>query len=53
MLLIERAMAAVAQFIACDVFRLDSRDIERVRAEQYPPVRPRSDDRQIIVRFGR
>lgn len=56
MVLIERIMASLATFIACDLFRLDSRDIARARGE--PPARgtcgsePR-DDRQVIVRFGR
>ncbi len=55
MLLIERVMAAFAGFLACDLFKLDSRDIERARADRFPPPKPpaSSEKRQVIVRFGR
>ncbi len=54
MLLIERVMAAFAGFLACDLFKLDSRDIERARAERYPPPPASAEkQRQVIVRFGR
>ncbi|GHD58584.1 hypothetical protein GCM10017083_41760 [Thalassobaculum fulvum] len=55
-LLIERMMARVVEFIACDLFGLDSRDVERARDRQFgpgtPPPAPR-ERRQVIVRFGR
>ncbi|MEQ8393781.1 hypothetical protein [Thalassobaculum sp.] len=56
MLWIERVMAAIAEFIACDLFRLDSRDIERVREQEYGgtevcPAGRRNT--QVVVRFGR
>ena len=56
MLLIERVMAALAGFLACDLFKLYSRDIERARAERFPPPTPppaTAEKRQVIVRFGR
>lgn len=56
MLLIERLMARVAEFIACDVFGLDSRDIERARARDYGPPSPPpapAKGRHVVVRFGR
>lgn len=61
MLLIERLMARLTEFIACDLFGLDSRDIERVRAREFgppgpPPSRPGDrhvGDRHVVVRFGR
>lgn len=57
MLRIERWMSALAEFIACDLFRLDSRDIERIRdMESGRSARHGTasrDDRQIVVRFGR
>lgn len=57
MLLIEKIMAAFANFLACTVMTLDSRDIERARDSYLgrasaPPVVP-SDRSQVIVRFGR
>jgi len=55
-ILIERLMASLVTFIACDLFRLDSRDIARARGEppSRGPSRPvQRDDRQVIVRFGR
>lgn len=56
MLLIERMMARVVEFIACDMFGLDSRDVEHARERQFgprtPPPAP-SDRRQVVVRFGR
>lgn len=54
--LIERLMASLVAFIACDLFRLDSRDIARVRDERAgrTPGRPAArDNRQVVVRFGR
>jgi len=55
-LLIERMMARVVEFIACDMFGLDSRDVEHARERQFgprtPPPAP-SDRRQVVVRFGR
>lgn len=56
MLLIERLMARVAEFIACDVFGLDSRDVERAREREFGPVSPpaaAAKDRHVVVRFGR
>lgn len=56
MLLIERWMARVVAFIACDVFGLDSRDVERARARDLgrkAPAAVRPRDRQVVVRFGR
>lgn len=56
MLLIERLMARIAEFLACDLFGLDSRDIERVREREFgprtPPPAP-SAGRHVVVRFGR
>jgi hypothetical protein len=56
MLWIERVMAAIAEFIACDLFGLDSRDIERVRQQErgdteIGPAGRRNT--QVVVRFGR
>lgn len=56
LLLIERVMARVVEFFACDLFGLDSRDVERARTLQYgPPAPPPAPDRrsQVVVRFGR
>ena len=56
MILIERVMAAFAGFLACDVFGLDASDIERSRAERFPPASEPSaapESRQVVVRFGR
>lgn len=56
MVLIERLMATVVAFIACDLFHLDSRDIARARDERSGPAPCRRlprDDRQVVVRFGR
>lgn len=57
MILIERVMAAVAAFLACDLFGLDSGDVERARRERdgpaaAPPGHP-AGGRQVVVRFGR
>ena len=54
--LIERLMARVAEFIACDLFRLDSRDIERAREREFGPVSPPpgpARGRHVVIRFGR
>lgn len=55
MLLIERMMARVAEFIACDLFGLDSRDVERARDREFGPVSPppAPKDRHVVIRFGR
>lgn len=59
MLLIEKFMAAFANLIAIDLMKLDSEDVIRARLEYLGekkvvngPV-ARSDDRQVVVRFGR
>ncbi len=56
MLLIERIMARIVEFIACDMFGLDSRDVERAREREFgpstpPPAPPKG--RHVVVRFGR
>lgn len=58
MILIERVMAAVAAFLACDLFGLDSCDVERARRERdgAAAAAPRGlpgDGRHVAVRFGR
>lgn|GEM_PF-740370 len=54
--LIERLMARIVEFIACDMFGLDSRDIERARAREFGPTAPPpapAKGRHVVVRFGR
>ncbi|NQW11830.1 MAG: hypothetical protein HQ481_18360 [Alphaproteobacteria bacterium] len=60
MLWIERVLAAMANFIAIDLMKLDSTDVERARAREFgdqlsPDAieRPGGDNRQVVVRFGR
>lgn len=60
MLWIERALAAVANFVAIDLMKLDSTDVERARAREFDDQlspdaieRRDGDDRQVVVRFGR
>lgn len=55
MLLIERLMARIVEFIACDMFGLDSRDVERARAREFgpPPPPAPAKGRHVVVRFGR
>ena len=56
MLLIERLMSRVVEWITCDLFGLDSRDVERARTREFgppsPPAAP-SKGRHVVVRFGR
>lgn len=56
MVWIERVLAGIAAFIACDVFKLDSRDIERARERERGPAPAREglrQDCQVVYRFGR
>ena len=56
MIWIERVLAAIAEFIACDLFKLDSRDIERVRERERgraPVHRTAPQDSQVVYRLGR
>ncbi len=55
-LLIERLMARIVEFIACDLFGLDSRDVERARIREFGPPAPPpapAKGRHVVVRFGR
>ena len=52
MVMIERILARIVEFIACDLFMFDSEHVTRARPAPIP-VRVTSRQRQVIHRFGR
>lgn len=50
MVLIERILARIVEFIACDLFLFDSEHVTQARRQPIP-VRIRPDTRQTIHRF--
>ena len=52
MVMIERILARILEFIACDLFMFDSEHVTRARPAPIP-VRVHSQRRQEIHRFGR
>ena len=52
MIMIERILARILEFIACDLFMFDSEHVTRARPAPVP-VRVQSQRRQVINRFGR
>lgn len=50
MILIERVLARIAEFIACDLFLFDATHVTRARGEMMP-ARIRQDRRQVVHRY--
>jgi len=50
MVTIERILARIVEFIACDLFMFDADHVTRAR-QQPVPIRIRADRRQVVHRF--